>query len=432
MSDLANPGGAYSFEGETAVRSPRFFDPRLVCDHAAARAVVENVVHYHEDIATEGRIRKRRAKDKASALVANVACALVDGKGPPTIAIQLARPKAALTRYDARHLGQLPAVLEILSGDGGLITLRKSRRKGIASTIEPSASLMGLMAPFKNFGLKDFHWEPGEVIQLSHVTRDPVANTRATALVDYADDADTIRMRAELDAINEALGNAKLDFVDDGGPPVAIRKTNLRRIFNTPAPDQRRFVLGGRPYGGFWQTLARTRRHNIRIDRERVADLDFSAMFLRLAYCRAGIAPPAGDLYAGIIPDDPQGRWREGLKQVVNALLFRDKPLTRLPKGSADLLPPGMNGKDIRAAVLQRHPAVARVFESGAGLSLMKTESDLMMAILLRLNAARIVALPMHDGLMVHRDLAEVAAGVMADESERMTGFRLPIKTQHL
>ena len=54
-----------------------------------------------------------------------------------------------------------------------------------------------------------------------------------------------------------------------------------------------------------------------------------------------------------------------------------------------------------------------------------------MVAILLRLKAAQVVALPMHDGLMVRRDLAELAAGVMADEAERLTGFRLPIKTKH-
>ena len=43
----------------------------------------------------------------------------------------------------------------------------------------------------------------------------------------------------------------------------------------------------------------------------------------------------------------------------------------------------------------------------------MRTESDILVAVLLRLIGLDIIALPMHDGLMVRRDNAATALKVM-------------------
>lgn len=438
MTDIAPESGEHSLSEEPG-RSLRFFDPWLVCDHKFVQVVMDNVIATHE-LSAPSRKRKRRKQDLeafhklARSLVANAAYALADGRGPPTIAVSLAKPKAARTRYDAPGLGQLPGVLEVLAGR--ILILRKSRRKGFASTIELTREFIEDLRRFKGFGLKHFHRDGGETIYLTRVDRNFVSDTRSTERIDYTETEQTKRLRCEVERINCALAAAQLDFEEDLGLPVAINKRSLRRIFNMPADPEKkeppRFDLGGRLYGGWWQDLERVRRHGIRIGGERIADLDFKAMFLRLAYTRAGIAPPAGDLYAGIIADDLEGSYREGVKTVVNAMLFRTMPLQRLPKNSAVLLPPDCSGTSLRAAILRRHPDLAGVFETGIGMHLMKTESDLLVAILLRLIDSNIPALPMHDGLMVRHDLAERAKEIMADEAERTTGFRLPIKSHFL
>jgi hypothetical protein len=147
------------------------------------------------------------------------------------------------------------------------------------------------------------------------VDRDYARDTRTVARINYADDAQTSRFRAELGRINAGLEAAQLGFDDPAGLPMDTRKRALRRIFNTP-DDRPRFDLNGRLNGGWWQDVPRTRRHAIRIEGARVADLDFRTMFLRLAYARADAPPPPDDddLYAGILGGANESRCREGLK----------------------------------------------------------------------------------------------------------------------
>jgi len=61
-------------------------------------------------------------------------------------------------------------------------------------------------------------------------------------------------------------------------------------------------------------------------------------------------------------------------------------------------LPKGTKASSLRAAILERHAAIADHFQRGEGLNLMRTESDILVAVLLRLIDLGIIALPMHDG----------------------------------
>ena len=212
-----------------------------------------------------------------------------------------------------------------------------------------------------------------------------------------------------------------------------MRKRRLRRIFNTPN-DRPRFDLGGRLADGWWETFERTRRHAIRIEGEPVADLDFRATLPRLAYIKAGLPPPGDndDLYAGILGGADEVRWRPGVKKVVNAMLWRSTQLTRLPKGTKALLPKGCKAASLREAIFKRHAPIRDQFEAGIGGSLTRLESDILVAILLRLLDLGIVALPMHDGLMVRRRAAKRAASVMREVSKALTRYALPVKVTPL
>jgi hypothetical protein len=422
-------------EEESVERSQLFFDPWLICDHRGVEVLVDQAVHRGEEALRAKLKRKRRREYReafrllSSALVANASYAFALGIEPATVATPLAKPNAARSRYDGPGFGQLDAVLAALSP--GLVTLRKSRRKGIASALEAGPELVNCIAGLDDFGLHCFRREGGETVFVRRVERDYVLDERTITNIEYQDDPPTDRLHAELRRINDALKRARLGFEEPGGPGVEIRKRQLRRIFNT-LDDQPRFDLGGRLHGGWRQTLERVRRHAIRIEGEPIADLDFSAMFLRLAYAKAGLLPPEGDLYAGILQDEEEDRYRPGLKVLVNAMLFRSSPLQRLPKGSAAILPRGCSAAELREDILRRHAPIRDQFEKGIGLSLMKLESDILVSILLRLIDRGIVALQMYDGLMVRHDVAEEVATVMREEAKAWTGFELPVKVARL
>ena len=220
-------------------------------------------------------------------------------------------------------------------------------------------------------------------------------------------------------------------MVQDGGPPVATATREVRRCFNLPpdAPeDERRFDLGGRLFGGWWERFPKDRRAAIRIEGEPIADLDFKAMFVRLAYLEAGLAPPLDatvDLYA--LPGFSGEQQREGVKKVALALMFRSSPLVRLPKDCKGLLPPSIAATQVRKAILAAYPALAPVFEKGIGLRLMFVESQILVAALLRLADQGIAALPMHDGIMCAKSKADQVKLAMEDAADQITGYRLPV-----
>ncbi len=159
-----------------------------------------------------------------------------------------------------------------------------------------------------------------------------------------------------------------------------------------------------------------------------MAELDFASLFLRLAYLQVDQTPPDGDLYAAVGSGLSSAFWRDGVKQVVNAMLFQTTPMKRLPKDVKELLPPRASASTVRSAILAAHPAIEPVFERGLGLHLMFIESQILIAALLRLiRQGCPVALPLHDSILAPRSWAATVEQAMRDAAEEVVGFRLPI-----
>ncbi len=407
------------------------FNPWLISESKVAAAIAENILSAYEHQPRE-RVMKGRDREHLRVilrtLLANIVYAVAVGADPPHIGISLRTAKAKLTRYDRRGFTGLPAILRRLQAAGS-IKLRTSDRKGIASTIILSDTWMETFRHLRFTG-REFLEADGdrETIYLGRTERDYVDGTVTREPIDYADTSETVQYRAEMTTINAFFAKADLRMEPDGGPPVITSvHRHLRRYFNLPKGEPgQRFDLGGRLFGGWWQDLPRERRAAIRINGEPIADLDFASMFLRLAYREAGIAPPDGDLYA-VVPGFSDPRWRDGVKKIVSAMLFRTSPLTKVPRDLKDELPPRISGRRVREAILAAHPALASVFETGRGLRLMFTESRILVAALLRLIDRRIPALPMHDGLMVAQSKASAAMDAMTAASVQIIGTRLPI-----
>lgn len=419
-------------------RSALMFNPWLTSSDRLTTAKRDNI----ELMYYRAKLRKRRPKARdiesrkaiLHTILSNLAFALAVGVEPPRIGISLGKAKP-LTRYDRRGLTGLSKILKDFD-KLGLIRLRVSHKKGIASQIEfaPGGPDRIKFKPDKFTELTEQviagEVRPREVIYLSRTERDYIAGTESRELFDYADTKLTRRYRDEVQRINSFLAEANLQFLPDGGPMVATKLRYLRRVFNllpTDPPDTGRFDLGGRLFGGWWMDLAKERRHAIRINGEPIVDLDFQGMFINLAYIAAGRAPldPEIDPYA--VAGLTERHWRDGVKKVALAMLFRKGPLVRLPRDAKGDLPNRVRAARVRDAILRAHPGLRKIFGTNIGLSLMFTESRILIAAMLRLIDRGIPALPMHDGLMVAESQRYEAMEAMVAASKEITGRSLTV-----
>ena len=178
-------------------------------------------------------------------------------------------------------------------------------------------------------------------------------------------------------------------------------------------------------FGSWWSNLPKVHRQHIRIDGEPVDELDFSSMFVRLAYGSLGLQAPEGDQY-----DLPGFRGhRRAAKVIMNCRLFDEHHRRRWPKVSApdEQMPPRMTMPKVERSILTLHPDLASCFGNGLGYRLMCTESTILMEVLMEMKTKGIVGLGLHDGLMVPRSRAPEVERIMGDVSQAITSIRIPV-----
>jgi len=403
------------------------------------------------------RTRARRAADRQSrealvrALVVNLAHASLSPPPSGRLAIRAGNAPKAKTRYDHPAFGKGVNPLLIVMHEADLLDFRLPvAMRGEVSSIAPTDAFAARVREL-GIGLSDFsRHDDDDGEEMLVLTRK--AGTRAapsTDRVDYEDTAETNALREEVRRVNAFLAAAEIDFVQDGlQPHIDPHERGLKRRFMLLKADTKpRWDRGGRLFGdGFWINLESSRRGGIRIQGERVADLDYSSMFARLAYAHVGAVAPSGDLYA--IPGLEQHR--SGVKLAFNVFLFDGKGLRKeWPKAEmgigvgtdADakvnceaarfdgLLPVGWsNPQRLRKAILEKHPALGKAFGRRLGYGLMFTESRVLMAVLAELMRRGIVALPLHDGLLCAQSRKEEAAEVMRTKAIEVTGAAIPVE----
>jgi hypothetical protein len=232
---------------------------------------------------------------------------------------------------------------------------------------------------------------------------------------EYEDDDATIALRQQMTDINAWLDTADITCNLHQVDPTQRR---LRRIFNNSD-----FTQGGRLYGGFWQAMSSDeRQEHILIEDAWCVELDYGQMSLAILYGLTGAKPPEGDLYdlsAEGIPTD----YRKGIKTVIQALINSSKVPRRMPKGVRKLIPSTINLRDILRAVEKKHPAIHPQMTSGIGMQLFLKESDILIDVLETLRSEGIVALPVHDAVVVRDDNADKAEAVMKQVFREHTGI---------
>ncbi|MEK9843963.1 hypothetical protein [Thalassospira sp.] len=237
--------------------------------------------------------------------------------------------------------------------------------------------------------------------------------------IEYDDTSEKMLYRQQVRDINEWLACADLSFdeatLNEGARFVDSNDRRLRRIFT-----QERFDSGGRLFGGFWQRLKKNDRFSsLMIGDEFVVELDYGQMTPRIIYGMLGEEPPADDLYS--VPGF--ANHRSGIKRVMNAMLFSTKPLTRMPKGVRQSFARDHHITDVCKAIEAAHPAISSKFYTGIGHETQFIESEILIDTLLRLKEMNIIALPVHDALIVPSSSQDRVKEVMLSTFKKHTGI---------
>jgi hypothetical protein len=411
-----------------------FLDPWLTAKGDPLVALVDDLMPILQP-RHQGRIRSERrdAIRNRHIVVSNIAAnltllALGPNREPGSLlAVSTAKTKA--TRYDRedypqRILGQTIEAME----EAGLLTRHPWIFKQKCTTVAPTARFIDMLNLY-GVRLRDIGRDAGgETIWLrarddeerkQGENRCRYSGPPRKILVHYADTEETLRLRAEVERINEALNAAGIAYAGEPIGPIA-----LRRMFLLRSPrDPHAFNFGGRLWGGFWQRTKKDKRHLITIGGEDIADLDYSGMFAALAYLRETGRLPSGDPY-----DIPglEGH-RDGAKQGLLSLLNYSGPMKSLAPKTKALLPEGWTAWMLEGAMSDYHRPIAHLFGKDIGIELMHTESRVLMAVLLDLADRGIPALPMHDGINVRVSDRDAAMQTMRAVSERLLGVALPV-----
>ncbi len=440
---MTRPSRRRGYEG----RQDSFFDPWLIPSTGRGKASLGPLRAVLE--ANETRERKRRLLDRqtwastADTFFANLVMAVLEPPPSNRVALPLAKPRQKLTRYDRHGLSPTMLAAILKQGVGEFFTLSIGRSRGVASTIEPTPAFAEWTRQ-EGLSVEDFTRRDGEevlILSAKHQGEhegDGRESGASVKRIDYRDTVRTHAMRGELQELNAFLATADIAFVQDGLEPVYTRSRRLRRHFSQhPQQIGQVFEFGGRLFGAFWSNLARERRRaSLRIDGERIAEVDFSALFIRLAYAARGLTLIDDDPYSGMPGFKPQHR--ASVKAAINALFFAPG-LKRWPEDVREGLPEGWPVARLKALVLERLPGLADELdgrkdgaerdarELAPGFRFMRMESDILMLALKRLREAGVVALPLHDAVLVARSSAEAARKELEAAALMLTGGRIPV-----
>ena len=416
----------------------RAFNPFLVAKSDKLKKLIEEV---HQQIKGyeayyQTRKRARRGADQITfeRMIEAVVCDLCLVELDPQFdAVHLPLSHKVLrkaSRYKSPVLGKtLPDLLSIMTApEMDFVVLTKGHKhfriidqdlnvvptEGVQSTLAPGPKLLSRIDRFA-ISQEDVTWSADQEPIVLRKPKKP-GQTQPVAQ-EYKDTEQTHHLRAQMQDINAYLAQA--DITSDH-PIVNLQDRYLRRIFNNGSFDQ-----GGRLYGGFWQRMtSEERAGHIRINQDAIVELDYGQMSLMLLYAEADAQDdiPQGDLYdlsAYGIPAD----CRPGIKKTLQAIINSPTLPTRLPKGARKHIPSRISLQDILAATQKKHPKIYPLMTSNIGLRLFRTESDILIAVLTALREQGVVALPIHDAVLVADEDKETTKQVMKDVFRDITGI---------
>lgn len=230
---------------------------------------------------------------------------------------------------------------------------------------------------------------------------------------------------------------AQNDGPEQAGAPLRIPelfKMDIYRVFNNGEVANPKFDKGGRLFGGWWMSVSEEMRRAITINGQPTVEIDYAECHPRMLYHRAGLEPD-GQVY--ILPEiaayeastgSEPGTYRPYVKWLMQVLInCRGRP------GSVDLpekilVPPDLTVKQVVGFIKARHQPIVGDFETGAGLDLMRIESDIALEIVSKAMAEGWTALSVHDSFITTVDRQDRLEAMMSDAYVRRLGRKPSFK----
>ena len=416
----------------------RAFNPFLRAKSDKLKKLIEEVQTQIEGYEAyyQTRKRARRTADKVTfeRMIEALVCDLcLVQRDPQYHAVHLPLSHKVLrkaSRYKSQVLSKtLPDLLSIMSApEMEFVVVQKGKKsfhvkdddlvlvpaEGLQTLLYPGSKLLTRIQRFE-ITQDDVTWsEDQETIVLRKAKKPGQMQPEAK---EYNDAEHTYCLRAQMQDINAYLAQA--DITCDH-PIVNPQDRHLRRIFNNGSFDQ-----GGRLYGGFWQRMTSDERaEHIRINQDAVVECDYGQMSLLLLYAQAGAQDqiPEGDLYDLSAYGIP-AVCRAGIKKTLQAIINSPTLPTRLPKGARKYIPSRISLKDILSAIQNKHSKVYMLMTSNIGMQLFRKESDILVAVMKALKERSVVALPIHDAVLVADEDKETTQEVMKEVFRDITGI---------
>jgi hypothetical protein len=205
-------------------------------------------------------------------------------------------------------------------------------------------------------------------------------------------------------------GKIKLTKTLDGYDFTIIHRM-VRRIFNNGT-----FLHGGRIYA-FWQNIPRKLRKYLMINGSPVAELDYSACQLKLIYHMM-----LKQDYTGGDPYNLPGISRDLAKKAaiitLNAKTYKSSILALMGSAKKDLNQ-NIDYYEAKRCIdlfIEKHLPIADYFNSEAGVSLMRVESEVIIRTILAMMNKKICILTIHDSCIFPIQYKTDVYNAMIDE----------------
>jgi hypothetical protein len=408
----------------------RFFNPLRQAKSASARAVVADVIHQLQSYESHDQLRKRSRKKRdleifkrqIEAIICEAAHRHLTGTDK-RIAVSLSNRHLSRKDSESRILNNTLSqnIKNLASPEMAFLELQTGNQMtGEVTTFWAGKRLKTRLNELK-LTYTDLALEKSKnIIEL----RAEKAHGQAKGkLIKYPETALTAQYRDEMEQINAFLRDA--DICYQGEKDIDDSRVELKRIFNNSSFEQ-----SGRLYGGFWISMKSEDLKEVTIDDEWVTALDYGQMAVRLAYSLVKAPIVFDDGY--LIPNWEKAR--EATKKLINVMLNSTTPHDwTVPKKVKKLYPYHENiERHLIEDIHSFHKPIAYLFGGQHGMKFMFMESEILIDVLLELNSQGIVALPIHDGLLVKPSQQEVAKRVMLKVFKQHTNMNATVSIEAL
>ena len=364
-------------------------------------------------------IERRSRSDKAQkvfeltveAIVSDVIHRHLSGRKAVIISRSTSHRKS---RYRAPTANKsVPGILDVLTvpATGLLKQVKGSHAEGRTTVIRPTARLLDLIAD-AGLSFADFTVVYPELIVQKGREANPDEQfwNNPSKYVEYEDTDWTVGMRHRIRKINEHLERPEIYTMDSD---VDTSTRRLRRIFTNKT-----FASGGRMFGGFWLPMSKRHRRVLRVEGERLVELDFVGMQAALLYAMEDLPLPENDVYrVSKVP-------RSTAKKLFAAMTFRNEPLGRWPKNLTGRVPVRQAAMELALlnAPIKHHLGTPGPGGRPVGHHLQFLESQIMTEAVWQCAEEGIFGFPIHDALLVPFSSADKAQEIMIEAFRGETG----------